>query len=116
MKMMTVPALPFKEESECSLPSASGSVKSGTTAPMAALASGAGPVARAACAANANESARRSATAESFFINLPELLYLEVNGECRQLSETGGKVQSRNRGRRAAGHGKNSHGWTGRTG
>ena len=75
--MMTVPALPFSEASECSLPSASGSVKSAMTVPMAG-ASGtgtAGLFARMASATAANESARRSATAESFFfITLPELL------------------------------------------
>src|SRR5215212_10003755 len=90
MKMMTVPALPLSEASECSLPSASGSVKSGTAAPMAtaAFASGAAKanestrlVAHSASAAKANKSARRSATVESFFINLPELLLpcLEVD-------------------------------------
>src|SRR5215212_7803385 len=99
MKMMTVPALPFSEASECSLPSASGSVKSGMTAPMAtpALASGAAKanesarlVAHSASAANANESTRRSATAESFFITLPELLLprLEVDRQLhRELAD-----------------------------
>src|SRR5215207_6135870 len=97
MKMMTVPFEPFSEASECSLPSASGSVKSGTAAPMAAFASGAAKanestrlVAHSASAAKANESARMSATAGSFFINLPELLLpcLEVDRQLhRELAD-----------------------------
>src|SRR5215207_2476225 len=98
MKMMTVPALPFSEASECSLPSASGSVKSGMTAPMAtpALASGAAKanesarlVAHSASAAKANESATRSATAESFFITLSLDSLSGKSGKWRRLPDGG---------------------------
>jgi hypothetical protein len=74
---MTVPDLPLSEASVCCLPSASGSVKSGATAPTASPA-GLAPAATVdgateAAAANSDESAR-SATAKSFFIFLPQLL------------------------------------------
>src|SRR5687768_16034523 len=76
-KMMTVPALPLREARSCSLPSASGSLKSGKAVPMAGPAFGAGVsaagVSKAASAAKVDESAM-IATAKSFFITLPELL------------------------------------------